>query len=260
GAAPPDRGALREKSERARRESEQQAEEDRKRKRRRALELWSDGKKIEGSPVEDYLRARGIEFQKIEHWDDGLRFHPKLSSWQEPHSGPAMLGAFRHPAFGFGGLHATFLRADGKDKAGLWKNKLMLGSIKGAAIRLTCGASGLALGDAEARLCEEGRLGEFVPGDLAVGEGIETMLSAAAALPELRCWAAGSLGNIGAQDLSSAAIRGCLICADNDAGAKARAALEKGRVDLARFGKMLAVARAHAGGDLNDLAKMGATG
>ncbi|MGJ0393019.1 MAG: DUF7146 domain-containing protein [Methylocystis sp.] len=256
GIAKTDRAAL----EKARamaharaKEAEERAAKARAFKKRRAFELWLKGRPIFGTLAETYLRERGIELSAVDDWDeglwdDGLRFLPNLDHWKEKWRGPAMLAAFRHPRHGFSGLHATFLRADGKGKADVEKPKLMLGSVKGAAIRLTRGESRRTLAEAEA--CG-------VASTLVLGEGIETVLSVAAAVPEYRCWAAGSLDNIGEQP-GSPAISAYLLLADNDVKPAARAAFDKAQTKIARHGKPVMVARSHVGNDMNNLAQLGA--
>lgn len=245
---PGERSRVREKAKRQATEAQQREAEARRQRRRRAFELWIAARDWRGTPVETYLRARGVDVELLEHLDDGVRYAPRLDHWTERHVGPAMLAAFRHPTAGFCGLHATFLRADGAGKADVDKAKLMLGQVSGCAIRLTRGDSGLTLAEAEA---------QGVLSTLALTEGIEDGLSVAAARPDLRVWAAGSLGNLGAQP-GSPAIASYLICADNDwAKPAAMAAFEKARAALEKHGAPVAVARAHRGKDMNDLAREG---
>lgn len=245
---PAERARVREKAKRQATDAQLREEAARRAKRRRAFDLWCGAKDWRGTVVEAYLRARGVAVDALEHLDDGVRFAPRLDHWTESHAGPAMLAAFRHPAQGFSGLHATFLRPDGSGKADVDKAKLMLGSVAGCAIRLTRGDSGLTLQDAEQH---------SVASMLALTEGIEDGLSVAAARPDLRVWAAGSLGNLGAQP-QSPAIAAYLICADNDwEKPAAMAAFERARQALEKYGVPVAVARAHRGKDMNDLAREG---
>lgn len=253
GISSQDRATLERVREKARRDA-QSAEvaeiEKRRKKRRRALDLWMAGRDWRGTPVEAYLRGRGIDLDRIEHWDDGLRYAPRLDHWQERHVGPAMLAAFRHPTLGFSGLHATWLRPDGSGKADVDKPKLMLGGVHSAAIRLTRGADDWRLP------CHEGFVasGMGAPAPLAIGEGIETMLSVAAGDPDLRVWAAGSLGNIGEQP-NSPAISAFILCRDNDFNATALRAFEKAREKLGAHGKPIVEASSFHGKDMNDLAQ-----
>ena len=240
---------VREKAVRQQKESEARELLARKARRRRAFELWMDGKPIWGSPVETYLRGRGVALERIENWDDGLRYAPRLDHWIEKHVGPAMLAAFRHPAQGFCGLHATFLRPDGSGKADVDKAKLMLGTVSGCAIHLTQGSSALRL-EYHERFNDVQRASP-----LALTEGIEDGCSVAAADPDLRVWAVGSLSNIGVQPNSSA-VSSFVLCADNDwATPTAVAAFEKARLAIEKHGKPVVVARAHRGKDFNDLAR-----
>lgn len=252
-ADPAELARVREKAKRQASAAQLREVEERKRKRRRAHEIWMSGRDWRGSPVEAYLRARGVDVERIGAWDDGLRYAPRLSHWVESHVGPAMLGAFRHPKSGFSGLHATFLLPDGSGKADLDRPKLMMGSVAGAAIRLTRGESERTLEELES---DVRAIGRGCAGELALCEGIEDAVTVAAARPELRCWAVGSLGNLGAQP-ASAAISAYLVCADNDWGKPAAvASFEKQIAALKRHGVPVAVARAHAGKDMNDLARV----
>jgi Toprim domain len=245
---PAARARVRERAKRQATDAQKRDEEARRQRRRRAFDLWIGARDWRDTIVETYLRARGIFTERLENLDDGVRFMPRLDHWTEHHTGPAMLAAFRHPVHGFCGLHATFLRPDGSGKADVDKPKLMLGQVSGCALRLTRGESALTLTDAE-------RAG--VATTLVLTEGIEDGLSVAAARPDLRVWAAGSLGNLGAQP-SSPAIASYLICADNDwEKPAAMAAFEKARAALQKHGTIVAVARAHRGKDMNDLAREG---
>jgi hypothetical protein len=226
-----------------------EAEDETKRRnnRRRAFDWWLKGKDWRGTPVETYLRqARGIDLDRLENLDDFVKFLPRVRHFYEPYEGPCMMAAFRNGEQFMGG-HFTWLMADGQDKAPLKNVKLTLGTpLTGAALRLTKGASGLTLSEAE-RAC--------VSGPLAVGEGIETALSVAAACPDLRVWAAGSLGLLGSIG-DSPAIESFFLLRDNDVGKpKAIAAFETAASKIAGYGKPVTAAEPFYGKDFNDLQK-----
>jgi hypothetical protein len=229
------------------REARAREEHERFRRRERARELFLAGHAIEGSLGEVYLASRGVELQRIANREASLRFAPRLASWgmDELHVGPAMLGIFRNARGSPTGLHATFLREDGKGKADLEKPKLMLGEVLGAAIRISKGRSGLTP--------EEGIAAKLRPEPLVITEGIEDGVTAALAASELRVWAVGSLGNIG-HLAAMPTVSGYVICADNDwSKPTAMLAFDRALELLARHRRPIEVARSYIGKDLNDL-------
>jgi hypothetical protein len=164
---------------------------------RLAMQLWREGHSAKGSPVEAYLAERGLALP--EHCEEVLRFHPAC-----PRSDarlPAMLGLMRdivtnRPA----GVHRTFLRADGRAKAEIEPNRMMLGPAKGAVLKLSPD--------------EEVTMG------LALTEGIEDAL---ALLSDARgpVWACLSAGAMSAFPVLGG-IEALSVFADNDrAGARA---------------------------------------
>jgi hypothetical protein len=213
-----------------------QEAEDRKRadRRRRAFALWIDGKDWADTPAQAYLAKRGVDAAAIANWADGVRFAPRLDHWlQKGFHGPALICAFRHPAAGFAALHAVWLAPDGRGKAHVDPPKLTLGSSSGCAMRLTKGE------------------GSSPP--IAICEGPEDGLSVALACPEYAVWAVGGVNNIGKQRIPQGTPF-VVVCADNDWGkAQAAAALDGGVEALKAQGFPVAVARAHAGKDMNDL-------
>lgn len=208
-----------------------------------------------GSPVETYLRqARGIPLARLAKWPDAVKYC-RAAEWIDPVTGEvyawanAMAGLFVRESTATG-LHLTFLAAGGAGKARMARPKLMFGRVRGAAIRLSRGASKLSPSAA----AKAGRLGP-----LAIGEGIETCLTVAAAWPDYRVWAAGSLGNIGAIDWPDCA-SSVVLLAENDQSPEALAAFDRVRAawrHKAR-GRPVHIAQPAAGaGDFNDLVREG---
>jgi DNA primase len=156
------------------------------RKRRNAFVIWKEGQAATGSPVEAYLRARGVQLPP----GSSLRYHPKVYCAESGLEMPAMLAAVVDAQGTFGALHRTYLSygPQGWGKAGVGVPKKVLGRFRGGAIRLFPS--------------EIGRAGEGV---LYIAEGIETALSVLRVLREtspevLRhaaVWAAVSLTNMG---------------------------------------------------------------
>lgn len=147
------REAAKERGERKR-----EADADRARKRRFCATIWAGTKPAAGSPVEAYLRGRGIGGRT----PPVLRFHP-AAPWGYPDSAkplrtfPAMVAIATAPdGRTAAGLHVTALKPDGSAKASLNNARLMYGDLAGAAVQL-------------------GPLPEA--GELGLAEGIETALS-----------------------------------------------------------------------------------
>ena len=116
-----------------------------------ALAIWRGSRPAKGTPVEIYLRSRGLNMPMplSIRFHAGLK-HPSGGTW------PAMValvtnGLDERPL----AIHRTFLARDGSGKAPVEPAKMMLGPCRGGAVRLA----------------EAGRL-------RMVGEGIETCLAA----------------------------------------------------------------------------------
>ena len=135
-----------------------------------AREIWA---RAQTAPIAEtlagrYLETRGIAAGLIGALAGRLRFHPAAPwGWDEDRGGwitaPAMVAQVRSPAGPTGGVHCTYLAADGRGKARLEPAKRMWGPQK----------------DSEGR---PGGVWLSAPSDagpLIVGEGIESTLSAA---------------------------------------------------------------------------------
>ena len=160
----------------------------------RALAIWREAQRPEGSPVQQYLASRGIVLGDLcPEARASLRFHPRC-----PHpSGvalPAMIGLVEHVEHGPIAVHMTFLRPDGAGKASLDAAKVMYGPVGGGSVRL-----GIP------------RVGEW----LVVAEGIETAAAVATACG-MPAWAALSAGGIKKLVLPREATH-VIIAADHDA-------------------------------------------
>lgn len=121
-------------------------------------EVWSETASAIGSPVETYLRGRGITGAI----PATLRFHP-AAPWgyrdpaKPPRTFPAMVAIVTAPdGRAAAGLHVTALKPDGSGKAALNNARLMFGDLVGGAVQLGPFPAG---------------------GELAIAEGIETALS-----------------------------------------------------------------------------------
>lgn len=228
--------------EKKRAAAEAEAAERLARQRKAAKAQWLAAAPIAGTLAERYLLGRGIPLADLAQPPRALRCGTRThkESGQEL---PAMLACVTGPDETFWALHATFLRPDGCGKAAVDPARKIWPSYRGGAIRLSKGETKLRPREAAA----EGLLDT-----LALTEGIEDGLSVALACPELRVWAAGALGNLGAIRVPECSAE-VVVCADNDWGKpgaerQLAAALEA----LARQGRPVKVARSPIGKDVND--------
>jgi putative DNA primase/helicase len=187
-----------------------------------ALAIWRASHLAEETPVETYLRSRGIAIPvpPAIRFHDGLK-HPTGAVW------PAMVALVTQGVAGNPiGIHRTFLARDGKGKAPVEPAKMMLGPCRGGAVQL---------GQPE--------------GVLMVGEGIETCLAAMQATGNA-AWAALSTSGLRALDLPRE-VRNLTVLADGDGPGEA-AAQECAR-PWKRVGRRVRIARPPQGMDFNDL-------
>jgi len=217
--------------------------------------LWIGLPGIKDTPAEHYLRAvRGIPMERLQHWPGALKWADQVE-WVEPETGEVfewrngMISAMT-AGKAVTALHRTWLKADGSAKAGRGKDKTMIGTASGAAIRVSPGPSGLSPTRAEAK-------GRRDP--LVITEGIEDALTLAVARPDCRVWAAGSLDLMRLFDWPGCA-SAVVLCADNDWD-KPEAMAGFARVEThwrrqaLGLNRAVHVVRAQAGKDFNDLVK-----
>jgi hypothetical protein len=159
-----------------------------------ARRLFAISQPIAGTLVETYLSTRGIE----EVHDTGvLRYQPRCCYCPDDGSPaqrrPAMIAAVTDLGGKITGAHRTWLAPDGFGKAPVDTPRRAMGSLLGHAVRFG------AVADA-----------------LAVGEGIETMLSLRLALPAMPMAAALSANHLAAL-LLPPTLRRLYIARDADA-------------------------------------------
>jgi hypothetical protein len=151
-----------------------------------ARRLFRAGVPIIGTPVEAYLRARGIGGRL--DWP-ALRFHPAF--WYRPDaSAPreswlGLLAAVTDPDGRITGVHRTWLDRVRPDKAPLADPRRALGHVLGNGVRFG------PVHPAPAQA-----------GPLLAGEGIENLLSLKAVLPGMPMIAALSANHLAALDLA----------------------------------------------------------
>ena len=219
------------RSERAafmRRVIEARAQAEMKRKARQAdaaadaLRIWRATGPALSTPVETYLRSRGIHLAL----PPTIRSHSRL---KHPTGGfwPGLVALVTRGADDLPqAVHRTFLSHDGAGKAPAEPSKMMLGPCGGGAVRL-------AVADQS----------------LMVGEGIETCLAAMQATGR-PAWAA--LSTFGLRTLVlPAEVRDVIVLADGDEPGEA-AALDAAR-QWKREGRRVRIARPPRGMDFNDV-------
>lgn len=254
--------------ERQRYEDERRAREAREEAARAAKSTglftwWLSLERIEGTLAERYLReGRGIPLERLDAPVKSVRFCPSL-----PHvtpevidretgevlrdkvvtHWPCMVSAMTRGR-NVTALHYTWLSADGLGKAPVETAKKIKGDAReGVAVRLTNGPGDLSPTKAALK-------GHSCP--LLIGEGIETVLTAAVARPDYRAWAAGTLGGMGRipwPDCASAVV----LLRDNDWASEAQTAFKGVEAHWLRQakGRPVLVAASPAGSDWNDLVR-----
>ena len=162
-----------------------------------ARDLWQRSWPAAGTPVETYLRSRGLG----DPIPPAIRFLPDTKHGPTGSRFPCMIAAVtRWPSSDVIAVHRTFLSVDGTGKAEVDPSKMTLGPIGGGAVRLA------SVGDR-----------------LAVTEGIETGLSVQLATG-MPTWAALSTGGIRKLVLPSLPMAANVtIAADNDAPGRSAA-------------------------------------
>ncbi len=190
-----------------------------------ARRLWRRCRAIDGSHAERYLHARGLSRCRFA----ALRFHPELRYREGSlvRRLPALVAAVTHGDGAITGVQRTWLDPRSPAKAGVAAPRKALGRVYGLAVRFGAPSDDAAL---------------------VVGEGIETVLSLVAAVPEITAAAALSAGSLGAFAPPPGTAR-LVIARDND---------EDGALAAERLTRRCAAARVAAtaivpvGGDFND--------
>lgn len=163
-----------------------------------ARNIWRKTAPAAGTIVETYLQGRGITMPV----PPTIRFAPALRHKPTGLVLPAMVAAFaRCPENRVVAVHRTYLTPDGSRKAPVSQEKMTLGPVGGAAIRLAPAGP-----------------------VLVVAEGIETAASAmqATGLPAWAAFSAGNLKELVLPPLPLAAE--VIIAADRDANGVGQAA------------------------------------
>lgn len=264
-----DKAALERKQDTARRA--QKVEKQRK----RAAGLWLSGQaNLIGTPVDLYLKERGIDLWALPHVPGAIRYHPECRYYFEGEETDQSTGEVRkrmmwrpYPAMVTAiargpeiiDCHRTYLALD---DAGLWRKaplpdaKKVFADYTGGSIRL-CGEAGPRGGQLKLKQAPPGAR-------VFMTEGIENalsliMLRQLAGKPPAFVVAAGALYNMAEIELP-ATVGEVVLCADNDSGAQAQALLQKAVDFHAGLGRAVRVWRSMTPGeDLNDALKRAMT-
>lgn len=155
----------------------------------RARRIWDESRSIKHSVAEAYLRKRAIP-QSL--WaNSALRFHPRMTSLDDRAKRPALVAAITDAQGALQGVQVTLLSAHGTAKAAVPTPRRVVGKLIGGAVRLA---------DAH--------------DELAIGEGMETMLTASEVFG-VPAWAALSADNL-SRTVIAHPLRRLVIAADND--------------------------------------------
>jgi putative DNA primase/helicase len=161
----------------------------------RATRIWKDSRPLRHTAASAYLQRRAIPEAL---WDTpALRFHPAMTSLDDKLRRPALVAAITDALGALQGVQVTLLTAHGTAKAPVATPRRVIGKLMGGVVRL------------------------FETHDeLAIGEGVETMLSAAHAYG-VPSWAALTADNLSRFTFAEP-VRRRIVVADNDvAGARA---------------------------------------
>jgi putative DNA primase/helicase len=193
-----------------------------------ARALYRRGLSAAGTPVDTYLRSRGITIPvpTVLRW-----------LWRCPHRAggyfPAMVAPIVNACGEQIAIHKTFLRSDGAGKADLPRDEQResCGPMKGGAVRLAPHRPDI---------------------ELIVAEGIETAL-AAMQVTGMPAWAAGCAPGLAAL-LLPAEVRSVIIVADRDVSGAGERAARAAKQRWWREQRQVSIwISSHVGTDANDL-------
>ena len=188
-----------------------------------ALKIWHDARAAGGTPVEAYLRSRGI----TEPIPPTLRWHSAAKHTPTGLYLDCMVAAVQAPDRKVIAIHRTFLTAAGR-KAPVSDAKMGLAPYGAGAVRLAA------------------------PGEtLGVAEGIETGFSAQQ-LSGVPTWCSLGAERLGKIDLAPIVRRVVIF---SDRGAEAQA--ERARVAYERAGRAVEIRYPVVGKDFNDQLQAG---
>ena len=192
-----------------------------------ARAIWDQSQPAADTPVEAYLRGRGINIPV----PPSIRYNPGVKHTQSGLLLPAMVAAVQAPDRSTTAIHRTYLLGNGRGKAPVTKPKKLLGSINGGAVRLA-----------------------YAGPKMVIAEGLETALSVLEATG-LPVWAALSASYFIGLALPALPLAAeVVIAADHDeAGLKAA---EKAAARWASQGRQVSITYPPTPNtDFNDMAR-----
>ncbi|MBI3438002.1 MAG: toprim domain-containing protein [Proteobacteria bacterium] len=167
----------------------------------RAQRIWNESRPLRHTEAAAYLRRRAVPEDSLD--TPALRFHPQMTSLDDRSKRPALVAAITDASGALQGVQVTLLTAHGIAKAAVSTPRRVIGKLMGGAVRLS-----------EAQ------------DELAIGEGVETMLSAAHVLG-VPSWAALTADNL-SRFMTPTSIQRLIIVVDNDpAGVQAAQVLRE---------------------------------
>jgi len=188
-----------------------------------AIEVWKRGSEVQGTLGERYLQSRGIyrPTPPSVRFINDLRHSPSKSDF------PALLCLIQNQAGKIQGVQRIYLSGDGSGKAKIESPKMILGEIKGHAIRL--GEASIKLG-----ICE----------------GVETALSILEAGVSFPVWSAISSTNMPEIQIPQE-VKEVILFPDGDEAGES--AVIKTAKRFFSEGKTIRIVRPPKGKDFNDL-------
>lgn len=235
-------------------------EEDAEQRRRAAKAIFLAGsEKLIGTPVEGYLRGRGLPIGALPYPVRSLRFHPELFHKSSNRKWPAMVAAIVDQAGQIMAVHRTWLyvRPDGSVmKAPVENAKMTLGSFRGGVIRLWRGTRV----DPKTGEIKQGRPinDRTEPFDVDITEGIEDGLTVALAVEEATVLVGVSLGNMLSIRLPTGASTVNLWQQNDAAGSQAAGLFDRVIGHFQQEGRRVCLCRAPEGiKDVNDVVRAG---
>lgn len=155
----------------------------------RAQRIWDESRPLKHSVAEAYLRKRAVPSGLWE--SPAFRFHPAMTSLDDRARRPALVVAIADAQRALQGVQVTLLSVHGTAKAAVATPRRVIGRLMGGIVRIS---------DAQ--------------DELAIGEGVETMLTASDVFG-VPAWAALSADNL-SRIIITHPLRRLIIAADND--------------------------------------------
>lgn len=193
----------------------------------RAKRIWDESRPLSFTAAEAYLRRRAVPASL---WaSPALRFHARMTSLDDRARRPALVAAITDSVGALQGVQVTLLSAYGAAKAAVPTPRRVIGKLMGGVVRLH---------DAQ--------------DELAIGEGVETMLSAAHIF-RVPAWAALTADNLSRLAIATS-IQRLIIAADNDEPGLRAAEAFRARVGTATVVAIKPAPHGHS--DWNDWARL----